>query len=202
MSKMRVVCYESDVYHKPGCKYVARMKRKNRLEVTRDNAIRHNCRICRYCNSMNYHVNTEEKTLNHYKQDKGMDFKYDDGILYVKTEVGCWKLVYVRAEEKLTLFHFNKPINQIDWNHLEYEGYHHQDDVPYAENISKYLHYIYEHDSYKAAVQKGEKITQFSSKKNRNLAALSERKRERNRLDYIFRCLERENAGLKQVSYC
>lgn len=202
MNKKRIVCYGSDVYHKPGCKYVSRMKSGNMLSVTRDNAIRHNCRICRCCNSMNHHVSVEEATIDYYKKEKGMDFKFENGILYVKTEIGCWKLVYIRAEEKLTLFHGNKPAGIFDWEHAEEERYHHQVDVPYAENISKYLNYIYEHDHYKAAVKSGEKITEFSSEKSRRLAARSDKKRERNRIDYIFRCLEREKEGFKQLSYC
>lgn len=202
MSKTRIVCYGSDVYHKPGCKYVKRMKATNMLEVTKADAIRHDCRVCRCCNSMNHHINAEDATIEFYKRSKGMDFKFDDGILYVKTEIGCWKLVYVRAEERLTLFHFNKPAELIDWDHIEREGYHHQNDLPYAETISKYLNYIYEHDHYKAAVKKGEKITEFSSKKNRMLVARCDKKRERKRVDYIFRCLERENTGLKKLSYC
>ena len=40
-----------------------------------------------------------------YSKYKKMQFNYINGILYVKTEIGCWKLVYVRREEKIALYH-------------------------------------------------------------------------------------------------
>ena len=30
-----------------------------------------------------------------------MEFKYKDGMLYVKTKVGCWKLVYAKGMEQV-----------------------------------------------------------------------------------------------------
>lgn len=206
MSIKRVVCYGSDVYHKPGCKYVRRMKTMNTLHVTKDDAIRHHCRICRYCNSMNYHLNVEKETISSFESEKNMQFKVIDGILYVKTDIGCWKLIYVRREEKITLYHRNKSFEPINWEHPEKENYHHQNDIPYSETIGNYLSYIYDHDKYKRAVMNGEKITEFSNARSRNLAARCDKKRERrqarNRIDYLFRCIERENAGSKQISYC
>lgn len=200
MGKTRIVCYGSDVYHKLGCRYVDRMLQQNQLQVTRDDAIRHGCRICRYCNSMNHHVYTEDSVIEYFKRN-GMQFKYIDGILYVKTEISCWKLVYVRAEEKLTLFHRNASSVPVNFEHPEHERYHHQDDVPYASTISKYLNYISEHDRYKAVVMNGETVTSFSSRRSKNLAKKSDRKRSINRVNYLFRCLERENDGYKQMSF-
>ena len=104
MSKKCVVCFESDVYHKPNCYHIQHMQPQNRLDVTDKDAVRNGCRICRYCNSMNYHFKTEQANIEYYKRARGMDFKYKDGVLYVKTEIGCWKLVYVRGIEKLILF--------------------------------------------------------------------------------------------------
>ena len=64
------------------------------------------------------------------------------------------------------------------------------------------LDYIYEHDKYKAAVGRGETVTRFSSKKYARREAKAQRKRQNKRLDYLFKVIEGQNTGLKNISYC
>lgn len=202
MSQKRVVCYGSEVYHKPGCHYVQKMRYDNQLMVSREEARAHDCRSCRYCNSMNYHMNYESRAIEHFRRKKNMEFRLVDGILYVKTAISCWKIVYVRNGEKLVLYHRNYSKQEIDFKHPENEYYHFQKDVPSSGSIASYLNYIYEHDRYKEAMYRGEKITDFSSKKNERRAKGVEKKRSARRVDYLFRCLEKEHSGYRQLSCC
>lgn len=204
MKKKRIVSIgtNSMIYHKPGCRYVNHIKPENRLFVSEQEAKFEGYHICKYCNCMNHHYQTEWETLDFYSKSKGMQFNYIDGILYVKSEIGCWKLVYVRKEEKIVLYHRSATTKSLDFNNPQYEPYHRQADVPYSNSIKVCLEYIYEHDKYKAALGRGEKITKFSSKKYERYAAKAEIKRQRNRVDYLFRTIERQNIGYKELSYC
>ena len=202
MKRKRIVCYDSVVYHKPNCHYVWQMHYENRLTVSREDAIAHDCRICRYCNSMNYHVKAEEQTLAYYRKNKGMEFNWIDGVLYVKTDISCWKLIYLRSKECLTLYHINHMPENFDFSHPQTCKYHWQDDAPSSDTIAYYLNYIYEHDRYKASVMEGVEITDFTSKKARNLAERVQKKCDRKRIDYIFKALEAKNPNYKKISCC
>ena len=192
----------SMIYHKPGCRYVERIKFKNRMSLPRHDARAEGYHVCSYCNSMNHHYNVEQQTLGYYSRCKKMQFNYIDGILYVKSEIGCWKLVYVRKEEKLALYHRNTVARELDFDHPQYEPYHRQEDKPFCNSIEGYLDYIYEHDKYKAAIERGETVTKFSSKKYARHEAKAQRKRQNRRVDYLFRMLERQNEGYRELSYC
>ncbi len=204
MNNERIVSIgtNSMIYHKPGCRYVERIKGNNRMSLPKHDAKCEGYHVCRYCNSMNHHYQVEQHTLDFYSRCKKMKFNYIDGILYVKSEIGCWKLVYVRKEEKLALYHRNATTKPLDFEHPQYEAYHRQEDKPYCNSIEGYLDYIYKHDKYKVAVERGETVTKFSSKKYARHEAKAQRKRQNRRVDYLFRLLERQNTGLKELSYC
>ena len=95
----------SMIYHKPGCRYIAKIKQQNKMSLPKSEAKREGYHVCRYCNSMNHHIRTEQQRIEYYSKYKKMQFNYINGILYVKTEIGCWKLVYVRREEKIAWYH-------------------------------------------------------------------------------------------------
>ena len=200
--KMKTVCYGSDVYHKPGCHYVSMMKRENRLEVTKANAIAHDCRPCKYCNSIHYHINVEDSFLRSYKNKYDFDFVVIDEALYVRTEISCWKIVYIKSQEHFVLFHINRVPENFDFTHPQTCRYHFQAGAPKSKSIVGLLRYIYEHDRYKAAVNSGETITDFTSHRARNLAARSDKKLEKRRLNYLFKQLESEKPGWRELSYC
>lgn len=185
-----IICFESKskVYHKPGCYQIARIKKRNRIEVTKEEAERAGFRICKCCNGMGHHIRTEKRVLEHYEKEKGMVFKHIDGILYVKTEIGCWKMVYTRGNQRIVLYHRNDTDKEINFDIPQYESYHRQLDVPYSCSISRYLKYIYEHDRFKKAERSGNGFTTFSSKKNKKLAEKVERRILGKELTIYFVC--------------
>ena len=190
------------VYHKPGCYHAQRIKQENRVYMTKKEAEAAGFRICRCCNGMNHHLRVEENAMKYYKNKKGMEFKVVNGALYVKTEIGCWKVVYSRREQWLVLYHRNRTYQELNFKSPQYESYHRQSDVPKSYTIEKYLDYIYEHDRFMQAEQSGAAITVFSSKKKKKLAEKSRQKQARKRVDYLFRMIEMQNADYRQLSYC
>ncbi len=103
---------------------------------------------------------------------------------------------------KIALYHRNATNKPFDFEHPQYEPYHRQKDKFYCNSIAGYLNYIYEHDKYKAAIARGEKVIKFSSEKYRRQEAKGECKRRCNRVDYLFGLIERQNTGFKELSYC
>ena len=193
---------KSKVYHKPGCHHVKNMKEKNQVQMTLKEAERSGYRICKCCNCMAHYKRVEQKTITNYENNKGMEFNFIKGALYIKTEIGCWKMIYTRDEKKIVLYHRNNTDRELNFKAPQYEKYHRQADVPYSNSIAHYLNYIYEHDRFKQAEKNGQILTSFSSKKNKRLAEKSRRKSAQKRVDYLFRMLESQNVGYKQLSFC
>ena len=132
------------------------MKPSNKEKLLWEDAKR--CgRPCRHCNSMSFLCSEERKTIEWNTENRNMEFKYKGGMLYVKTKVGCWKLVYARNMEQIALYHRNSRQAELDFKHPEKDRYHQQRDQLYFNNIAQALNYIYDHDKYKAAVQRGDK---------------------------------------------
>ena len=204
MSTKRVISINtsSKIYHKHGCRYVKKMLPQNRLDISKKEIRRQGFHCCRYCNSMNHHYNTEQTIMNHYAKNKNMEFQYVDGILYVKTEISLWKLVYSRKEEKIAIYHRNTSPEPVNLNCLEKEQFHRQRDMEYAETIQGCLNYIYEHDQYRSALERGEKNIHYSSKKYERQAVKNEKRRNINRVYYLFSVLEKQNEGYKKLSLC
>jgi len=204
MNNERIVSIgtNSMIYHKPGCRYVERIQYKNRMSLPKSDARKEGYHVCRYCNSMNHHYRVEKSTIDYYSRCKKMQFNLIDGILYVKSEIGCWKIIYIRKRESFALYHRNSTTKELDFDNPQYEQYHCQEDKPYCNSIEGYIDYIYNHDKYKAAINRGEKVTKFSSKKYAKREAKAQRKRENSRIDYLFRFLERQESGYKQLSFC
>ena len=204
MNNERIISMEANtmIYHKKGCGYAHRIKYKNLLSLTKSDAKYQGYRVCRYCNSMNYHFTNEQYKLDEYKKHKNMDYKFIDGIIYIKTEISCWKLVYIRKDERFALYHRNYTDKPLNFDCPQYEPYHLQMDNKNSSSIASILYYIYEHDKYKAAIARGEKITSYSNKKYMRRAERAEKKRSVRRVDYLFGMLDKQNSSYKQLSYC
>ena len=202
MKGTRVLSTETNIYHRASCIYSKRIMPKNRMEMGPFEAKKHGYRPCKCCNTMKFLYDRDISTLDYYKRKMAMDYKMVDGILYIKTEVSCWKLVYSRREEKIFLYHRNKSSQPLNFDLPQMERYHRQTDVQPSASINKHLRYIYEHDRYRAAEAKGEKLVTFTSERSRILAARAERKMQRKRIDNLFAILEASNQGYRELSYC
>ena len=107
---------------------------------------------------MSYLVGSASRTLEYHENEHGMEFKLHDGMLFVKTKMGCWRLVYIRTKEQIALYHRNKRQKPLDWEHPEQSKYHPQKDQLYYNSVKATLNYIYEHDKFRAAEQIDKKL--------------------------------------------
>lgn len=185
------------LYHRPGCLRMEGIKNRNKISLPWAVARRKGYRACTCCHGMDYHLRIDKHALDYYEKNKGLEFKYIDGILYIKSPVGCWKLVYARGKETIALYHRSATDKPLDFAHPQREIYHHQGDKGYCDSVASYLHYIYEHDRYKAAAMRGEKNIHFSNKKYKRAAAEAKRRREIRRVDELLRMLESQKKSIR-----
>lgn len=202
MSIKRVMSMETKIYHKPNCHYVKKIQDKHKIVMSKKEAKSFGYRACRCCNEMNFSYHNELQTMDYFENKKGMQFNYKDGILYIKTNIGCWKLVYSRGMELFALYHRNRSKQEVDFTKPEKEQYHLQKDKIYYISIREALKYIYDHDKYREAEQQGCEFIVFSHKKYQKQAEKRKQRQQMNRVDYLFQMLESQNKGYKQLSYC
>lgn len=206
MKNKRVASVRSNtmVYHYPECRYAQRIQPKYKLEKSRAGMELDHFRPCKCCGTMEFQVKQEYPALEKYIKGKDLYYKQRGNSLYIWTEISCWKLVYGRTKQDFLLFHRNASDRPIDHEHLQWESYHRQMDRPHTASIIDAFTYIYQHDQFRKAEKEagGEiKIWQLD-KKYQASAVRRQRKQKSKRLDYLFSQLERENEGLKQLSYC
>ena len=198
----RILSTESFVYHRSNCRYVKRIYEKNKMELPSAEAREHGYRPCKCCNNMAYLYKDEQCNLSYYSRKWNQEFLLADGILYVKTPVGCWKMVYSRKKERIALYHRNSTDSPVDFTAPQNEKYHLQGDCKMVKTISSLCKYIYEHDRFREAQQSGHQLTEFSSARARILAERAKKKEEHKRLDALFAQIEQENAGYRKLSFC
>ena len=129
-----------------------------------------------------------------------MEFEYIKGILYVKTDMGCWKLVYSRGMEQIALYHRNSRQAPLDFRHPEMGRYHQQKDQLYFRNIALALNYIYDHDKYRATVKRGDKRIVYKNKKYEKQAKKRKQRAALRRVDRLFEMIEKDNQKCKSFS--
>lgn len=202
MKKMRIKSRESQKYHRCGCKYEKQINKENRVELSLDEAKNRGFQPCKYCNSMSFLYQKEKRKIEWYRANKKMDFLLKDGMLYVKTEIGCWRLVYSRNHEHIALYHRNTRQAPLDFQYPERGKYHRQKDKYHFHSIDQVLCYIYDHDKYKKAEKRGDKNIVYRSKKYKKQAERRKARAEHRRVDRLFQKIERENEEYLRCSIC
>lgn len=202
MSKYRMISRDSEIYHRKDCHYAKRIKYKGFSSITPKEAKSHGYRPCKCCNTMNHIYKSAKGTLRQYEKKKGMKFNYSRSSLYVLTDNSCWKLVYSRKEETIILYHRNKSWIPVNFEEPYKEKYHLQVDAKHFNNIEGALYYIYEHDRFRTAQERGDRSFVYISKKYERQAKKKKKRDAVNRVNYLFRMLESQDKDLIQYSFC
>ncbi|MDO4978164.1 MAG: hypothetical protein Q4E53_12985 [Eubacteriales bacterium] len=200
--RFRMMSHGSVVYHRKGCHYAKRIKYRKGIDITSNEDMRAIYRPCKYCNSMKYAYDFSKDIMRYYEENKGIKFKYMDSILYILTEMGCWKLIYSEQEESIVIYHRNKSSRPVKFEEPYNERYHLQRDAIRYSSITGALKYIYEHDRFRKAQEQHDKNFKYISKKYKKQAKRKERRDAVNRVNDLFRLLENQDKNLIQYSFC
>lgn len=202
----RVISMDSKsmVYHRAGCRYAKQIHEKNKVQINRDTIETYGYRPCKCCSSIRGIFSNEKGNILKFTQTHNMDVDLIDDKLYIRTDVGCWKIRYKPNQDKLVLLHKNYVDGRIDLDDVENGDYHRQVDIQKSDTIMKYINYIFEHDKYKKIRDDDYRRLPQDTKKQKahyRSAMKKERRRSASRLDSLFAEIEKKE-GIKALSFC
>ena len=195
----------SMVYHRPECRYARKIYKRNRMQLPWQDAERKGYRPCKCCNTMKFLYGLEQDAIEAFcKQQHSMDADFVNNEVYVRTDVGCWKIHYKAKEQKFILFHRNYVKGHIALEDVEKVPYHRQRDMHEAGSIMRMLRYIQGHDEFRQFGPADYRQMPRRTRQQRhyyNSAKRLQEKRTARRLDSLFLMIEKKE-GIKQLSMC
>lgn len=203
---MRMMSIESTsmVYHRPECRYARKIKKRNRVQMYWSEAERSGYRPCKCCDTPSFLYNLELGSIEFFSELYDLDVDFKENKIYVRTDVGCWKIVYKRKYQKFILLHRNYVSGHVALDEVDNAPYHRQGDMPDAGSIMKYLKYIQKHDEFKQNMPSELQLMPRDTKRQKAYYKSAKRREEKQsarRLDNLFLMIERKE-GIKQLSYC
>lgn len=203
---MRVISRESAslVYHRETCYHVLRMKKENRRTISLRNAEERGYRPCKCCNNIRFAYEMELSHITDIASRYGMEVNLKNNAVYVRTDIGSWRIQYRKHAQRFILFHSVNRGPRPSLGEVELLHYHRQGDIWEAGTICKCLSYIGAHDEFKKKMPSDyRKMPQDTrrQKKYYQAAKRREEKRSARRLDQLF-CMVEEKEGIKMYSIC
>lgn len=200
---MRIMSRESSnmVYHRPECRYVRKIRKKNWIQMSWEDAEWKGYHPCKCCGGIQFLYKMEKESLERYAKQFHIDLDFKDRKIYVRTDEGCWKMIYKIRDQRFILLHRNYVKGRIALKDAERVPFHRQWDVPEAGSIMKYLKYIKAHDEFKRNAPADYRRLPQDTKRQKlyyRTAKKRAEKRSAKRLDSLFLLIEKQ-AGRKQV---
>lgn len=198
------------VYHRSGCIYAERIKNQNEMIISESQAKVHGYHKCKYCSGLIGDVRTNA-------QIKVWEEKYHININYIKrsdtldvrTTIGCWKIYFNEKIQKYLLYHRNFYNKELTLEQAIHGTYHYQVDVKPEESLHKLINYVVAHDKAKVIMKNDYRKLPRSTARQRKYYKQAENKfkrrntrLQRNRLDELFRNIEKENPEIKKLAFC
>lgn len=192
------------VYHRLECRYARKIYKKNRMQMDWEDAERKGYRPCRCCDGAEFLYHLEIGNIECFAEQHNLKVDLKNHKIYVRTDVGCWKIVYKRSIQKFILLHRNYTNDHIGLDEVENAPFHRQGDMPESGNIMKYLKYIKEHDEFKRNMPADYRQMPRDTKQQKAYYRAAKRRSERRsakRMDRLFALIERRE-GIKSESFC
>lgn len=203
---MRIMSRKSAsmVYHRPECRYAGKIRKKNRVQMQWEDAEYKGYRPCKCCDGIEFLYKMDREKIEAYAEQFNMDVDLKDMKLYVRTDVGCWKIIYKIRDQRFILLHRNYVNGRISLEETEKVPFHRQGDMPESGSIMKYLKYIKEHDEFKQNAPADYRKLPQGTKKQKLYYRTAKKRAEKNsakRLDSLFILIEKQG-DIKQMSCC
>ncbi|MCM1144975.1 MAG: hypothetical protein NC407_09720 [Lachnoclostridium sp.] len=192
----------SMVYHRPQCRYVRKIHKKNRIQMAWEDAEWKGYRPCKCCDGIEFLYQTGKAEIERYAKQFNLDVDLKDRKIYVRTDAGCWKIIYKIRDQKFILLHRNYVNGRIALEDVEKAPYHRQGDVMEAGSIMKYLKYIQKHDEFKQNAPDDYRKLPQNTKRQKFYYRSAKKRAERNsakRLDSLFLLIEKQGSTCSGV---
>lgn len=203
---MRIMSRESSnmVYHRPECRYADKIRKKNRIKMNWEDAEWKGYRPCKCCDGIEFLYKLEMEKIRRYAEQFNIDVDLKDRKVYVRTDAGCWKIIYKIRDQRFILLHRNYVNGRVRLEDAEKAPFHRQGDMPEAGSIMKYLKYIKEHDEFRQNAPKDYRELPQDTQRQKlyyRAAKKREERRSAKRLDSLFLLIEKQE-GIKRLSCC
>lgn len=203
---MRIMSRESAgrVYHRPECRYARRISEKNQMRMKWEDAEWRGYRPCRCCDGMRFLYKIEKDKIERYTEHFPMDVDLIVNTLYVRTDAGCWKIIYKIRDQRFILLHRNYANGRISLEEADKAPFHRQRDMAESGSIMKYIKYIRAHDAFRQKnISDYRQMPRDSKKQERYYQAAKRRaqKRGAQKMDQLFRMIE-SREGIQSLSFC
>ena len=203
---MRMMSKESasKVYHRPECRYARKIYKRNRVQMDWEKAEWKGYRPCRCCDGGDFLYRLELEDIKCFAEHYDLDVDLKNNKIYVRTDVGCWKIIYKRSEQKFRLLHRNYVNGRIGLDEVDNAPYHRQGDMGESGSIMKYLKYIQKHDEFKQKMPDDYHQMPQDTRQQKAYYRSARKRAQRHsarRLDNLFAMIEREK-GIKELSFC
>lgn len=190
---MRIISLisQSNVYHKDGCPYVSKISGKYKKWVNVNDRRYRKFRECQYCGGFRGYARVFGKRPERHGKEKKVSCYYEKatGYIYLKTDIGFWKIVEKRDTKKLLLFHLNRFDPNKTVKEMMRDRYHRQNDVGPSDNFDSLVNYIVSHDRNKKIIADDYRKLPRKTPQDKKYYEQAKRKakrRESKRIDELF----------------
>ena len=119
---------KSKVFHRPGCRYAVSIKENNALYEKTEWAEIRGYRPCKWCSCMDGRYQIEKKEVEEYLANSGLVMDRKNHMLYIRSDIGCWKVVFSKKFDDFVLYHKNHADGFVPLSKVEDGSYHKQSD--------------------------------------------------------------------------
>jgi len=195
------------IYHKQGCPYEKRILEDNKKLIKLANANSPKYCACKYCGGLQGDMKIHKRGIAKWERKYNMQFLFHKATdtLYLRTNVGFWKVFIKTDVMKYLLYHKNYFESDMSNDIARNGAFHRQVDVAETESLQKIVEYIAAHDRAKVIIADDYRKLPHTSKKQKKYYRSAEKRVKREasrRLDSIFRMLESKDETLANYSYC
>lgn len=190
---MRIISLISpgNVYHKDGCPYVQKISGKYKKWVNVNDRRYRKYRECKYCGGIRGYARVFGKRPERHSKEKKVSCYYEKatGYIYLKTDIGFWKIVYKQDTKRFLLFHLNRFDPSKKVKEMMKDRYQRQNDVGPSDNFDSLVNYIVAHDkSKKIMADDYRKLPHktFKEKKYYEKAKQKAKRQESKRMEELF----------------
>ena len=180
------------VFHTIHCGYTKRILPENMIFFeTKEDARKAGYKFCSSCAYMWKYYKKERKQIENFAEKNRLKVSYDDGAIFVETEIGAWKIVTTR-KKTIVLYHGNtEQYSGLKRSRGRLEYHYHFQKGAYSETILGYLQYIASHDAWRSGEQNEYRNLPQSTKKQRHAFRRAAKKARSIEILRVYNLLDR-----------
>ena len=176
------------------------IKTENRFVISSEQASKRKLCACQYCCGLRGIMRVYKDILAKWETKYDISITYDKNSdrIYVKTDIGFWRIYLRNDDNQYLLFHRNKYDSSIPYEVAISGNYHRQKDVKATQSLQKIIEYIAAHDKAKMIIADDYHNLPRKTKRQKKYYKIAKKKAARKqakRMDMLFAKVEQELHG-------